>query len=521
MKNVHRKAKRRTWLIAPFAALLVGVTGTVLSLGGGSLAAITTPTCPATSLTKTGAQTSQIKQANSGGTWNLTGATWTNTTLGQAIVADPATNSCILGGHVDGDIDKTVTRDAWFDGDGGTKRDIDDGIVFTQTNTANNFSLYRNNYIEDYEDAYDFQSTATANTGRVYLDHVQANYIRDDCIENEGSSSDGTPPVQHVFVKNSLFDGCFTGIAWRPSGSDSGDGTNTTATFEMEDSLMHVSQQPLGTSSGKYCTSSRIDSGRCESAPTSVSDSGLVGLYGIWKWSDVAPAHVTIRNTIFKLDGQSYSSCTPWDWPDGTYDNVKLVWSGSSDYNDLCDDTLPAGVTMTTDESVWNNAKAAWLNGATPTPSPTPTPTPTVTPTPTETPTPHANPTIMRENNSCGEVLFSYYTDDEDTMDSTFEFLVDGEVMFSDTLTPVDTAQEYLLTVPEDSSGGSADVVAKANGAEQLSFALNTDCEAPTPTPTPTPTETPTEPAPTPAANLVCPVVVAPEVGDTVLCTYQ
>ena len=48
----------------------------------------------------------------------------------------------------------------------------------------------------------------------MYLDHVQARYIRDDCIENEG---DGPPQVpMTVVVRDSLFDGCFTGFAERP-----------------------------------------------------------------------------------------------------------------------------------------------------------------------------------------------------------------------------------------------------------------------------------------------------------------
>ena len=58
----------------------------------------------------------------------------------------------------------------------------------------------------------------------------------------------------------------------------------------------------------------------------------------------------------------SYSSCAPQVWPDGTYQNVTLVWTGSKPYATAggCKNVLPPGVTLTTDVGVWDRAKAAW-----------------------------------------------------------------------------------------------------------------------------------------------------------------
>jgi hypothetical protein len=334
-----------------------------------------TPVCPATTLTRTGAQTTGISQTNNGGTWDLTDATWTNSSLGVAVRSDAVTSGCVIGGNVDGSIPDTATRECWFDRVGtGCTAQVGDGFSNRLTNTSRNSAVQRGGTVSDYEDAYDLQTDYTATTGgsAAYLDHVKADYIRDDCVENEGSSSSPDVPVQHLTITGSFFDRCFTGLAWRPPESSSAaEGTRADASFDMSDSLLRVSPQPLGST---YCPSGSLTSGRCQSAPTSVSDSGMVGAHGIWKWSTFAPtaANVHISDTVFRVDAQSYSSCRPWDFPNGTYENVTVVWAGAGGYYDLCPAStyaLPAGVRLTTDLSVWSTAVANY--NATGTPFPT------------------------------------------------------------------------------------------------------------------------------------------------------
>ena len=79
-----------------------------------------------------------------------------------------------------------------------------------------------------------------------------------------------------------------------------------------------------------------------------------LGAFGIWKWSRAAAATVTVRNTVFRLDMPSYSTCAAQRWPSGTYRNVWLVWTGAGPYATAggCVNTLPAGVTLTTDGAV-------------------------------------------------------------------------------------------------------------------------------------------------------------------------
>ena len=89
-----------------------------------------------------------------------------------------------------------------------------------------------------------------------------------------------------------------------------------------------------------------------------------LGAYGIWKWSDEAASKVTVRDTIFRLDMPSYSSCSSQEWPEGTYENVTLVWTGTKRYRTAggCHNRLPQGVRLTTDLGVWRTAKRAWLD---------------------------------------------------------------------------------------------------------------------------------------------------------------
>ena len=90
-----------------------------------------------------------------------------------------------------------------------------------------------------------------------------------------------------------------------------------------------------------------------------------LGAYGIWKWSPDAASEVVVRDTIFRLDIASYSSCSSQEWPVGTYEDVTVVWTGKGRYKNAgdCHNRLPKGVELTTDLGVWRAAKGAWLDG--------------------------------------------------------------------------------------------------------------------------------------------------------------
>jgi hypothetical protein len=320
------------------------------------------PACPPSQLTLTGNQTTAVDLPATDATWDLRGAVWDHVApapIQYPVRSDAWTRGCIVGAQVNGNVPEGATRDQWYDGkDGGSRLG---GEVFrvTLTATAQNYVLIRNTVAQDFEDAYDPNGWSPASA--MYLDHVQARYIRDDCIENEG---DGPPQVpMSVIVRRSLFDGCFSGFAERPvgAGKDSQNGTGASS-LSVDDSMMWIQPQPLGP---RYCSAKQVRIGRCRAT---AQRNVWLGAFGIWKWSRAAGARVTVRNTVFRLDMPSYSTCAAQRWPAGTYRNVWVVWTGSGPYATAggCRNVLPRGVSLTDDVRAWYKAKAAWQAGRSP-----------------------------------------------------------------------------------------------------------------------------------------------------------
>ena len=350
---------KRMKLVA--AVSVLAAPGLLVLTAGPSQSATTVPTCPATSFTKTaGSQSGYINQTNNNQTWNLTGAVWNSTPTSShyyPVRSDAFTKGCIIGGSVDGRVPQTATRDQWYNGEDGGTRLGGEGFRQTLTTTAGNWAVLRNTSVSNIEDAYDPNTQDASHT--YYLDHVRAEMIRDDCLENEGTGTAEKP--MNVVIRNSMFDGCFTGFAERPTWSNHGAPNGFgPSSLTVENSLMYINPQPLGPN---YCNSTKVQQGRCAQ-----NGSTWLGAHGIWKWSEAAASKVTIRNSVFRLDMPSYTGCAPQVWPAGTYENVKVVWTGKGSYATAggCKNVLPPGVTVTTDKSVWDNAKAAWLAGSSP-----------------------------------------------------------------------------------------------------------------------------------------------------------
>jgi hypothetical protein len=367
-------------MVRPVALLVCVVIATplpVLGAAGGSRGAVTAPGCPATQLTRSGPQTTAVDGAATDATWDLRGAVWDRVApdpLMYPVHSEQWTRGCIVGARVLGNVPRSQTRDQWYDGQDSGSRMGGEAFRQTLTDTPGNYLLMRDTYAADYEDAYDPNGVSPTDT--LYLDHVQAQYIRDDCIENEGSGSTQVP--MSVVVRDSLFDGCFTGFAERPPNVTDGEPNGTgPQSFVVEHSLLYVQPQPLGPN---YCSATLVSIGRCLAT---TEPKVWLGAHGIWKWSSAAAGTVVIRNSIFRLDLPSYSGCTSQQWPNGTYEDVVLVWAGAGPYAAAggCVNTLPPGVRLTTDVGEWARAKAAWLAGrpwdANPPPTvPPPTPRP-------------------------------------------------------------------------------------------------------------------------------------------------
>jgi hypothetical protein len=337
--------------VAFVVASAVGVLATIaLSVGAQDRPPVTFPgisttphpSCPAVTVQRQGDQAKALYRSNAGGTWDLGEGVWRG--LSYPVRSESWTRGCVTGGVVHGPIPRAATRDAWYDGIGGD-RVSGEGLRITMSGAEQSWLTVKDMVVSDMEDAFDPNAGGTS--ARTHLDHVRAEYIRDDCIENED-------PVHSMYVTNSFLDGCFTAFAERPPGSTRAQDGTTPADFVVENSLVRVAPQPLGP---EYCGSEGVSRGRC--LP---DGDAWLGAYGIWKWSDRAAANVEVRNTVFRLDVPSYSSCRAQQWPSGTYENVTLVWTGAGAYATAggCSNTLPPGVTLTQDKSVWTQAVETW-----------------------------------------------------------------------------------------------------------------------------------------------------------------
>jgi hypothetical protein len=173
---------------------------------------------------------------------------------------------------------------------------------------------------DNHHDAFQFRSTSPTDPavgdGWVF-EHSYVTYNRDDVIENDDLLS-GT-------VRDVLWDGTHVGFSAARDGSQP---DQSTERIVFEDVLIRLQEMP----SARY----GMDHGH------------------LLKWSSYAPRPV-IRNSVFFIEDNHAG-----EWPPGTVlENVTLVWDPSSGSAPSLE-PMP-GLTITTDMSVWENAKQRWL----------------------------------------------------------------------------------------------------------------------------------------------------------------
>jgi hypothetical protein len=201
-------------------------------------------------------------------------------------------------------------------------------------------------------------------------------YNRDDCIENDHFASG--------LVDDSLFDGCY----WFLSSRNTGDNPNSNV-VTVQNSLIRIQQMP---------------------GPFGQTDPSILGSGGLYKMESDSPSWRLINN-IFYIEGLASTRYDPQNEVHSIdalgFGGNKLVecsgniiiWGGVGEFpGNVPND--PSCVTVITDVSVWDDAKAKWkadhplvqrLVGVDeiepePTPEPpAPPPPPPPTPEPTDT----------------------------------------------------------------------------------------------------------------------------------------
>lgn len=250
-------------------------------------------------------------------TYDMRGAEFTNFPPEKPVaVRDRLRGACIVGPRVVGQQSRDLTWQEVKDCCDG------DGVRFVIGNAASvgrviGEGLWMDNVHDGFEPVR--YSNAAAMGYSWTLRHSYFRYVRDDVVEN-----DACHPGEVVDV---LVDNSFTFISSRPTGGNHISTGAVAPVIKVRDSLIHVGSDDLA--------------GRP------------------WKWpgslSSCMPTPVLdVRNTVFRIDREARSRM---DWPDGTFENVTVVWLGGGDFPV----PLPAGVSITDDISLWDAARANWL----------------------------------------------------------------------------------------------------------------------------------------------------------------
>jgi hypothetical protein len=250
----------------------------------------------------------------SGGASNTTydgsNATYTESQNNLTPVVLNGNNNCLVGVTVDSSIDRGIK---WWQ-----MKQCCNGAGVTLNGSA---------ILQDVRiDNAGVDGIRIWNGAGVAMNGVYESYTRDDCISD----------ITHgdLVIRDSLFDGCHTGISWRS------DGNNNKSSFkvDIQDTMFYVQPEP-GSTSGGSCTQWVVN-GKANGP--------------MWKMDSVQSG-VNLKNVIIRQDLGNHECKDAW--PSGSYNNVTFVWTGNGSYPG----NLPAGVTLSRDVNVWNNAKAAWL----------------------------------------------------------------------------------------------------------------------------------------------------------------
>ena len=230
---------------------------------------------------------------------------------------DPATGTVVVGGAVIGGLEMDAT---WQE----VKTCCDaDGLRLEADGWMASFGLY----VENVEDGFAPRVRDGSETGSdvgFLLDGCYMTRIRDDAVEDDDLLS-GT-------IHDCLFDGVNRFVSARPT---EGTGiTNPDSVVTIDHVLIHM--LPM---------------------PNEGSDDG-VGAGSIFKWSSAAGV-VEMRHSIVYVEERSHSVLDAERFPPGTYEGVTLVLGPR--YEGPYPVPLPAGVTVTRDVTVWDEARSAWL----------------------------------------------------------------------------------------------------------------------------------------------------------------
>jgi hypothetical protein len=226
------------------------------------------------------------------------------------LVLEGAAGACLAGGKILGQYDRGATWEEMHD------------IHHAGLRFENDRFLVDGVRVDNVEDGI-------RPVGRQFtIRQSWLSYIRDDCVENDH--------VQGGLIEDSLFDGCYVGIAERPSSKIIAEGYDgRSEVLTIRNTLIRLQPMP-GPRGGR------------------ANDLGHGSLF---KWHDLA-TQLALHDNVFMAEqvGQGGASSLAFPSRIASCSNNVMVWLGPGSYPA----PLPSCVRVTTDRAVWDEAVAAW-----------------------------------------------------------------------------------------------------------------------------------------------------------------
>jgi hypothetical protein len=241
--------------------------------------------------------------------------------------------TCISGGEVVG----LQSRDLGWDDvkHGGAGRYDHDGVHWSHPSPG--LVTVENSHIVNVEDAIGPPKGAATDIGASLLVRgVHAEYIRDDFLEN-----DACLPGE---VADVLVDGTHMFVSERPSGSAQCV-ADRPKDLHIHDSVVWLSCQPDMRGSKNKSS--------CPDTPGGLRQSAGE----VFKWR-AGSGRVRMERVVVRIDGTPASGVAGMVFPEGSYRDVTVVWTGRGAYPS----EVPPDVNVTTDLAVWQAARQKWLD---------------------------------------------------------------------------------------------------------------------------------------------------------------
>lgn len=254
----------------------------------------------------------------------------TNPPIVDAVTVEKAPGgSGVIGGRIIGQQPRTLTWDEMKHGGYDT-----DGVHWSRP-TPGVFTV-EGTYVENIEDAIGPPKSPGTDLGASFVVRgVHAAFIRDDFLEN-----DACLPGE---VADVLVDGTHMFVSQRPTGKARCEDGRRKELY-VHDSVVWL-----------HCTPDRrVDenASSCPDGPNGVRQS----TGSVFKWRE-GSGTVRMERVVLRIDGTPAASLKAMAFPDGTYEDVTIVWTGPGPYPA----PVPPGVTVTTELAAWERARAAWL----------------------------------------------------------------------------------------------------------------------------------------------------------------